>query len=491
MKSKIFCSTAFAGVLAALMLSGCSKFLDKKPVTQVINPGLTDSSLTAADADALLQGVYGAFKGAGYGPGIEFNVLDRITNGDVLSDNCYAGGDNPDNMAIDLFTFTALNGNIARDWSDCYSVIGATNNAIAQVKASKDPALTADRRNRIIGEVSFIRAFQYFDAVRLWGKLPLVLSPIDPTSSESLIKSSGGLPSGVDTVYDAILNDCWFSLANVGNVGDDPSKFTVSKGTVSALLAKIYATRAPANWDSVAYYCDQVIPHYTLLANFADLFDINHKNNSEAIWEIPYEGYNSSVGNWIPSQFVGDGWKKFSTPSNDLVNTFTSEGDNVRMNASITFVTYGWPDKYWTTPTTYPILSKYTDPNNGLNDMYMIRLADILLLRAEAYNAKGDVTNAAALVNTVRTRVGLAATTAANQADMTLAIEKERRLELAFEGQRWFDLVRTGRALAVMNAQKDAGGNNLNYNVKEYQLLYPVPQTQLDLNPFLQQNPGY
>jgi hypothetical protein len=228
-----------------------------------------------------------------------------------------------------------------------------------------------------------------------------------------------------------------------------------------------------------------------LLANFADLFDINHKNNSEAIWEIPYEGYNSSVGNWIPSQFVGDGWKKFSTPSNDLVNTFTSEGDNVRMNASITFVTYGWPDKYWTTPTTYPILSKYTDPNNGLNDMYMIRLADILLLRAEAYNAKGDVTNAAALVNTVRTRVGLAATTAANQADMTLAIEKERRLELAFEGQRWFDLVRTGRALAVMNAQKDAGGNNLNYNVKEYQLLYPVPQTQLDLNPFLQQNPGY
>ncbi|MBN9383088.1 MAG: RagB/SusD family nutrient uptake outer membrane protein [Chitinophagaceae bacterium] len=491
MKNKILHRTTIAAAVATLMLSGCSKFLDKKPVTQVVNKGKTDSTLTATDADALLQGVYGAFKGAGYGPGIEFNVLDRITNGDVLSDNCYAGGDNPDNAAIDLFTFTSLNGNIARDWSDCYSVIGATNDAIARVWASKDPSLTQDHKNSIVGQASFIRAFQYFDAVRLWGRLPLILTPVDPTSSETLIKTSGGLPSGVDTIYTAILNDCWFALATVGNVGDDPSKFTVSKGAVAALLAKVYATKTPANWDSVAYYCDQVIPHYTLLSNYADLWDINHKNNSESIWEIQYDGYSSSVGNWVPSQFVGAGWKKFSTPTNDLVNTFISEGDNVRMNASIQFVDYGWPDKYWTDPGHYPVLSKYTDPNNGLNNMYMIRLADILLLRAEAYNAKGNVTSAAGMVNTVRSRVGLSNTTAANQSDMALAIEKERRLELAFEGQRWFDLLRTGRALAVMNALKDGNGNNLNYNVKDYQLLYPVPQTQLDLNPFLEQNSGY
>jgi hypothetical protein len=491
MKNKILNRTAIAAVVATLMLSGCSKFLDKKPVTEVINTGKMDSTLTATDADALLQGVYGSFKGAGYGPGIEFNVLDRITNGDVLSDNCYAGGDNPDNMAIDQFTFTALNGNIARDWSDVYSVIGACNDAIARVTASKDPSLTQDHKNRIVGQVDFIRAFQYFDAVRLWGRLPLILVPVDPTSSETLIKTSGGLPSGVDTIYDAILSDLWFSLGNVANVGDDPSKFTVSKGAVAALLAKVYATKSPANWDSVAYYCDQVIPHYTLMANYADLWDINHKNNSESIWEIQYDGYNSSVGNWIPSQFVGEGWKKFSTPTNDLVNTFTAEGDSVRKHASIQFVNYGWPDKYWTTPTNYPILSKYTDPNNGYNNMYMIRLADIILLRAEAYNAKGDIPNAAAMVNQVRSRVGLANTTAANQSDMALAIEKERRLELAFEGQRWFDLVRTGRAIAVMNAQKDGNGNNLNYNVKDYQLVYPVPQTQLDLNPFLEQNTGY
>ena len=109
MKNKLLHITAFSGVLAALILSGCTKMLDQRPVTDVVTSKPTDSSISASGAESAIQGVYGAFKGAGYGPGIEFNVLDRITNGDVLSDNCYAGGDNPDNMAIDLFTFNGLN----------------------------------------------------------------------------------------------------------------------------------------------------------------------------------------------------------------------------------------------------------------------------------------------------------------------------------------------------------------------------------------------
>lgn len=482
--------TAFWGALLMLVLSGCTKLLDQKPITQTATPSTPDSTLSLTAAQGLLQGVYGAFKGSGYGPGIEVNVLDRITNGDVVSDNCYAGGDNPDNTALDQFTYNSLNGNIARDWSDYYSVIGAANNAIFQIAPSKSPTITVDIKNQILGQIKFMRAFEYFDLVRLWGALPLVINPIDASSSESLIKSSGGFRSGVDTVYAAILSDLWAARASVLDPNVDPSKFTVSKGAVNALLAKVYATKSPANWDSVAYYCDQVIPNYSLLPIYANLFDINHKNNSESIWEIQYDGYSSSVGNWVPSQFVGAGWKKFETPTNDLINAFKAAGDTVRMNASITIVNYGWPDKYWTTPTSYPVMSKYTDPNNGLNNMYMIRLADILLLRAEAYNAKSDLANAALMVNRVRTRVGLGATTAASQSDMALAIDLERRLELAFEGQRWFDLLRTGRAKAVMNAEKDANGNIL-YNVKDYQLLYPVPQTQLDLNSLLTQNTGY
>jgi hypothetical protein len=491
MKNKIIGWAAFLPALSALILTGCTKLLDKQPITQVVTAKATDSSISETTAESLMQGVYGAFKGAGYGPGIEFNVLDRITNGDVISDNCYSGGDNPDNLALDLFTYNALNGNIARDWSDCYYTIGVANNAIAQIEPCTDPALTAARKNEMLGESRFIRAFQYFDAVRLWGNIPIVLIPVDASNSETLIKTSGGLQSPPDTVYAAILNDLWFAKGVVSDVGADPSKYVVSKGAVNALIAKVYATMTPAKWDSVAYYCDQVIPKYALVGNFNDLWDNNHKDNSEAIWEIEYDGYNSSIGNWIPSQFIGDGWKKFETPTNDLAKAFTDEGDLVRLNASISFVSYGWPDKYWQNPASYPILSKYTDPNNGLSDMYMIRLADILLLRAEAYNESSDVADAATLVNQVRARVSLAPTTAANQSDMTLAIEKERRLELAFEGQRWYDLLRTGRALDVMNAEKDGAGNNLGYNVQKYQLLLPIPQTQLDLNPLLVQNPGY
>lgn len=490
MKRDLLYYMAAVAAAALLIMTSCSKVLDKQPKTSVITT--TDSTLTAAVANSLINGVYTKYKG--YDNGLEFNVLDRITNGDVRSDNCYAGGDNPDNITIDLFTTNTVNNNVSRDWSDAFAIIANTNSAIYQIGKCVDPALSAARKSQMLGEARTIRAAVYFDLVRLFGKVPVMLNPVDQSSSENLIKSVLLPETTVDSVYLTILNDLWYARGTVGNVSDHPNdKFTVSKGIVNALLAKVYAAKVPANWDSVAYYCDQTIPDYTLLTDFNQLWDNDHKNNSEAIWELPYFGYGAGdqIGNWIPGQFIGSGWKKFETPTNDLVNAFQTEGDMVRMNASIQFVDYGWSDPYWHDPSHFPILAKYNDPNSGINDFYLIRLPDILLLRAEAYVAKGDIPSAAALVNKVRARVGLGPTPATTAADMALAIEKERRLELAFEGHRWFDLVRTGRAIAVMNTQKDGNGVNLNYNVQDYMLVYPVPQTQIDLNSKLQQNPGY
>lgn len=474
--------------IAMLLISGCSKLLDREPVTQIVTNTTSGANISASEAEGLLQGEYTSE--IGYAHGLEFNVLDRITNGDVWSDNCYAGGDNAANITIDLFTANSLNDNIRRDWADAYAIIGNINIAISQIAASTDPALSATRKAQILGESRFMRAFTYFDMVRLFGRLPIILQPADLTNSESLIRSTFVPQSSVDSVYDAILQDLWYAKDNVQDDNLPPNKMVVTKGAVNSILAKVYASLPTPNWDSVAYYCDKVIPDYSLVPDFNFLWDNAHKNNSEAIWEFNYVGY-SKIGNWIPSQFIGSGWKKFSTPTNDLVNAFESEGDSVRLKASITFVNYGWSDPYWKDPNHYPILSKYIDPNNGVSDFYAIRLADILLLRAEAYNNKGDITDAATLVNQVRTRVGLQNTTAASQSDMALAIAKERRLELAFEGKRRFDLIRTGRAIEVMNAQKDGAGNNLNYNVQPYELIYPVPQQQLDLNPKLVQNPNY
>ncbi|MGN6616966.1 MAG: RagB/SusD family nutrient uptake outer membrane protein [Ilyomonas sp.] len=391
---------------------------------------------------------------------------------------------------MDLFTYDALNDNIRRDWADAYGIIGNANIALPQVEACNDAALSAGRKAQILGEIRFMRAFTYFDMVRLFGELPIILEPADLSTSETVIQSTFVPKSSVDSVYEAILQDLWFAKDNVQDDNEPSNKMIVTKGAVNSILAKVYASKPNPNWDSVAYYCDQVIPNYSLVPDFTYLWDNSHKNNSEAIWEFNYIGW-SKVGNWIPSQFIGSGWKKFSTPSNDLVNTFRAEGDSIRLHSSISFVDYGWSDPYWKNTNYYPILSKYNDPSDGTNDFYAIRLADILLLRAEAYNAKGDISNAAKLVNEVRARVKLSPVTASSADEMASVIAKERRLELAFEGHRRFDLIRTGKAIEVMNAQKDGEGNNLNYNVQPYQLVYPVPQQQLDLNPKLTQNEGY
>lgn len=488
MKKKFKWSPVLLAVIPLLLITSCSKLLDRQPITQVITNPTSSAVISASEAENLLQGIY--TDEIGYAHGLEFNVLDRITNGDVWADNCYAGGDNAANITIDLFSANSLNDNIRRDWVDAYSIIGNINIALPQIQACTDPALSATRKAQILGESRFMRAFTYFDMVRLFGKLPVILQPADLSNSESLIKSTIVPQSSIDSVYDAILQDLWYAKDNVQNDNVPPNKMVVTKGAVNSILAKVYASMPTPNWDSVAYYCDQVIPNYSLMPDFNSLWDNNHKNNAEAIWEFNYVGW-SVIGNWIPSQFQGASWKKFSTPTNDLINTFRTEGDSVRLHASISFVDYGWDDPYWKNPLNYPVLSKYNDPNNGTNDFYLIRLADILLLRAEAYNFKNDITNAAKLVNEVRTRVQLPNTTASSQSDMALAIAKERRLELAFEGHRRFDLLRTGRAIEVMNAQKDGAGNNLNYNVQPFMLVYPVPQQQLDLNPKLVQNPGY
>lgn len=497
MKTKVILPYITFAACLLLILPGCSKLLDKQPVTQIVTP--TDSStISATDAENAITGLYRSYKS----DGVEYNIFDRLTNNDVVSDNAYAGGDNSNNITEDLFTFNSLNENLNRDWKGFYALIAKANILIDQVQKCVDPALTAARKNQIIGEGQFMRAFAYFDLVRLFGKVPIMLAPPATTSAEDLLKSVLVAQSSTDSVYDAILKDLWSAKNIVREVGASPSKYFISKGAVNAALAKVYASKPAPNWDSVRYYCDQVIPKYTLVSDYTFLWDNNHKNNSEAIWEINYDGWNTGdqVGNWAPSIFVGGnighyeggGWKKFTTPSNDLANAYIAEGDNIRMNATITFldITGQWMDSHWPT-NHYPFLTKYNDPSSGTNDFYMIRLADILLLKAEALVEKNDIAGAMDLVKQVRARVSLGPKTAADAAAARQVIANERKLELAFEGHRWYDLQRTGKALDVMNAVKDGQGNNLNYNVQPYRLLFPIPQVQIDLNPLLKQNANY
>jgi hypothetical protein len=216
------------------------------------------------------------------------------------------------------------------------------------------------------------------------------------------------------------------------------------------------------------------------------------ENGPVSIFEINYEGTPSS-GNWGVNMFRGLDWKKFNIPSNDLVKAFDDEGDMVRKNSSILFldVTGKWSDQHWP-QTIYPFVNKYRALDQPSPQNYIFyRLADVLLLKAEALNEKGDVAGAAELVNQIRSRSDLGNTPANTQAAMRLAIEKERRLELAFEGHRWFDLKRTGRAIEVINSVTNFGNISMSYNLTENRLIWPIPQSELDKNTKLTQNPGY
>lgn len=482
----------FAIISAFAFFSSCKDFLDLEPTSQSIAVENSDADSvyfkSASELEASLAGAYSDFKN-------EYWQLDYMVNGDAQSDDAYAGGDNPDNFQIDDYRLDATNKNVSRDWGYLYSTIGKCNTIINNIGTLTDPALTDARREQIIGEASFIRAFMYFQLVQLWGDVPLQLTEVKTISADKLdeiyaIIFPARAPQA--EVYAQIIKDLETALTRVPVTAANKGYVTV--GAVNAMLAKVYATQEPHDYNKVLEYCNAVIAGpYSLLPDYNQLWMNSNENSAESIFEINYTG-GASDGNWGTKIFRGLDWKKFNLPSNDLIAAFDAEGDNIRKNASIVFedVTGKWSDEHYP-QTHYPFINKWRNYQEGSDQNYIfVRLADILLLKAEALNETGDQAGAAAIVNEIRARVGLAPTTASSQADLRLAIEKERRLELAFEAIRWFDLKRTGRAIEVMNNETvDQNGSQIDYNLTPEHLVWPIPQAELDKNTKLVQNPGY
>jgi hypothetical protein len=183
-------------------------------------------------------------------------------------------------------------------------------------------------------------------------------------------------------------------------------------------------------------------------------------------------------------------WAKWLTPSRDLIAAFDKQGDLVRKRVTMVQAAVSWSNHY--PADQYWFMHKFP---SKFNSIIKLRLADILLLKAEAYVGLGNLTDAANIVKTIRGRVGLGGLTAgqtASQATMLDAVLNERRLELAFEGQRWFDLVRTGKIYDVLNTLNKRDPGRLPMDpVNENATLLPLPQSQIDINPSLVQNPGY
>ena len=464
-------------VLIATM-SSCTDFLDREPISDLAEENFFQ---TGADAESALIAAYDALQS-------EYYIFDRFTNGDVISDNCYAGGDNPNNFQLDEFTVTPVNVNVERDWAYLYEAISRANAILDNVSDIESADLTAARQTEILAEASFLKAYHYFQLVNLWGEVPLVLKKVNSTNPEVVFQPK----VSEQVIYDAIINDLSFAADNLP-LAHVQQKQRATRGAANTLLAKAYAHRPDPNWEKVREHAQAVISSgtYQLLPNFDDLWQPDNENTVESILEVQFIGGTNEANwgpqLWLPSSLTNDSWRKFNTPSNDLLAAFDGENDLVRKNASILFENnLAWQDPdYPSGNIPFPFKQRLANGWSSPNNYLLLRLADVILLLAEAENELGNTAAAATALNQIRMRVNLPNTTAANQSDLRLAIQKERRLELAFEGHRWFDLKRTGTAVATMNAL------GRNYSVEDFKLSWPIPQSELDRNPNLTQNLGY
>ena len=270
-----------------------------------------------------------------------------------------------------------------------------------------------------------------------------------------------------------------------------------TSGAAKSLLGKVYLTQK--RYADAAAKLKEVIDlsTYALLPNYADLFVAANKNSKESIFEVQYKKGNIGEGSGFANSYApensgnaviafGGGGNNHPTP--DLANSYeaTDPRKNVSLASSYINSSGAKVDYYY--------IKKYADPpvvsGDSGDDWYVLRYADVLLMYAEALNETGKPADALPYLNQVRKRVGLADKTTTVQADLRLAIEQERRVELAFEGHRWFDLVRTGRALPILQAKATAIG--IKTALTENNLIFPIPQSQIDINPTkIKQNPGY
>ncbi len=479
---------------AFLLLFSCKKdFLNKIPESSLTTGNFP---VLAADAESELTGAYDWM--VYY---TNFYQYDNYFNTDGKSDNCYLNSDNVTaEQPLEYFsTVTASNTNIQRDWQELYNDIRAANAVLDDVPNITDPALTADRKAMILGEAKFLRAEHYYWLVTEWGECPIILSV---TNGGNLSPKRNTVPE----VYAQIIADLKSADSVLQATPYNGQLGRATKGAAEAMLAKTYAQMG--DYTNCLAYCNKVISSgtYSLVPNFANLWGVANKNNSESIFElqsnaIAYGFFGFEIFDFVAS----DGYPKRDIASANLIAAYKAAGDSgaryqTTINWQIPGAAFVMPPNAWDASQPIPFMNKYPDANgyNSADDIVMIRLADIILLAAEANVQLGNLTDAAAQINQIRARAGLPNTTATSKTDLAMAVLNERQLELVFEMSRWNDLQRADangviNIVDLMNAQVDSHGNNLNYNMNpnKYQYIFPVPQQDLLLNKNLTQNPGY
>jgi hypothetical protein len=489
-------------LLVAISLSFIGCDLTRNPLSDFSESTRVDSTGNAVkfkNRDEMLAAYNYMYNLLTQNAGIEGWTADMLIYNDTHADNSYRGATDVELTQLEQQKQDGVNKNINRDWDYYFSIVGAANNVICNIDSVPDPTFTLAERKQWKSEALILRAMIYFDIVRLWGDVPIItVQPPAITNANIAEVYHLYYPprDPVIKVYQQMISDLNTALESGGAPAiDNTNKFKFSRTVANALLAKIYAEKPVQDYDKVIQYCTEVQKDVTLVPNFGDLFDMNaaktdvkNRNTSESIFEINFSGgglwYTWLVGIDQSDPSSKYDWAKWCTPSRDLIAAFDKAGDQVRKNETIIYANVTWSNEY--PSNNYPFMYKY---RSKFHSVIKLRLADLLLLKAEAYVQKGDAASATTLVNQIRTRAKITTPLSTVTLDDVL---NERRLELAFEGQRWFDLVRTGKVLDVMNTLNSRDSGRLPMDVVTAdRTLMPIPQPQIDKNPSMQQNPGY
>ncbi len=462
---------------SALLLFGCSEdFLDVDS-REVVEAGDSEDVLSP---EMYVNGVYGMFTDWNYA----FSYLG-VT--EIISDNADKGSSPGDTGAdkdlLDNLTYTSTAGSFQAMWQHWYKSIGRATQAIDY---TEEFGLTDEAyKNRLIGEAKFLRALNYFYLVRGWGDVPI--------QSEDLVQRAPAAD-----VYAYIERDLTGAIELLPLKSAYPAKDLgrATKGAAQALLAKVYLYQK--KWQEAYDMASAVISsgEYSLEPDYAVLWRASSENGAESIFEFQARGESTAHGVQQYSQTQGargtSGWGwGFNTPSQNLLNDFNASGDEVRRDATIIFAGEKlWDGRQVDPGVENPMYNEkaYSSANAGAGDtdknIRYLRLGEVYLIQAEAANELGNSAAALTALNLVRSRVQLEALPIADQSALRQRIWHERRLELAFEHDRWFDLVRTGQAATAMQA----AGKNFVTGKHE---LFPVPEEQLIETPDMEQNPGW
>lgn len=483
-KHKIIALGIFLG------FSSCSDFLDLKPKNEL---GAEDFYKTADQFTSAVNGAYAILQeNSQYGDWYIFAEIPSDNTRNVLS------GSVTDQDEFDKYYIRSTNPNIANFWNMSYTGINRMNTVLDRID-NVDIDKTLSDRYKL--ECKFLRALTYFNLVRVYGDVPLVLHEISINEAYSCQREP------IEKVYEQIIADLKEAEGLPASYSEDTNIGRATSGAAKALLGKVYLTLHKYT-EAEAKLAEVVnSPVYALLENaagslnnegYAGVFHADNHNNKEAVFEVQFKKGGYGEGNPFPNRFAPEssgnnvipvgGAGGNNVPEMDIYNAY-EEGDlrrdfsmglgynDSRKNGE--WVDSRYVKKYFDTP--------YKDGDSN-NNFPVLRFADVLLMYAEALNQNGKTLQACDYLNQVRRRGFGYQSMETSPVDIKtsdkntffLAVEHERRVELAFECHRWFDLIRTGRAVEVMTSK--------GFKLNETNLITPIPQKQIDVNPLLKQN---